>query len=54
MRPQEKFRVIEIIKIIHRVPGAKFNPLDFLQVHIVYLLCRGCDPAKADTVKGFL
>ena len=30
MGPQEQFRIIKIIKIIDRVPGAKLNPFDFL------------------------
>ena len=54
MRPQEQLRIIEVVKIIHRVPGAEFDSLDFLQVHIIDLLRRGRNPAKTDTVKGFL
>ena len=53
MSPQEKFRVVKAVKIINGIPGAEFDPLDLLQINVIYLLDRWCYSAVTDPVKGF-
>lgn len=42
MRAQEKFRIVEIIKVIDRCSCAEFDSLDLLKINVEYSLLSRC------------
>ena len=42
MRAQEKFRIVEIIKVIDRCSCAEFDSLDLLKIDVEYSLLSRC------------